>query len=254
MKSQDTEPTPQGGTIRFEAWDFEALAPERARNPEFNEPRLAARRRLLALGKAVVPRAAALGARLEARTSLHHPHAFNGMSVKRLWTYLTRGKAEKARLRRVLGRELGKDLDSAYRNAYLCIALEREGFEVSLRIHQEAWYDGQNLLKRVGKEGARGWLALLNELGGFHLKLHDWKGEWPCGALSPERLDEFLRFWKPGEHQLAIERRYPVPLELEARRAILERDWAGILTDEVLRLVPMLRFAAWSEESDHLFA
>ena len=253
MSSQDTEPAPLGGMIRFEPWDFEALAPERARNPELNEQRLAARRRLLALGKALVPRAAELGAKLEARTSLHHPHAFNGMAVKRLWTYLVRGKAEKARLRRVLGRELGKDLDSAYRNAYLCVALEREGFEVSLRIHQEAWYDGQNLLKRVQKEGTRGWLALLNQLEGFQLRLHDWKGEWPLGTLSPERLDEFLRFWKPGEHQLAIERRYPVPVELEARRGVLERDWAGVLSEELLRLVPAFRFAAWSEESDHLF-
>ena len=188
MAKEDTEPTPLKGRAVFEPWDFESLAEGRARSSEFNDRRLAARRRLLGLGKAFVPRAKALGTSLEARSSLHHPHAFNGGAVRRLWTYITRAKGEKSKLRGVLGRDLAKDLDSAYRNAYLYLALEPTGFEVGLRIHQDAWYDGQNLAKRVAAEGHRPWLEILGQLDGYQLRLHDWKGEWRCGELDRDKL------------------------------------------------------------------
>ena len=45
------EPAPLEGPILFEESDFRALAPKLASNPEYNAHRLAARRRLLALGK-----------------------------------------------------------------------------------------------------------------------------------------------------------------------------------------------------------
>ena len=56
-----------------------------------------------------------------------------------------------------------------------------------LRIHADAWYDGQNLKNRVEREGVAGWLAELNALDGFRLRIDDWKGEWRCGELEPER-------------------------------------------------------------------
>ena len=86
--------------------------------------------------------------------------------MRRIWAYLTRTKAEKTRLRRVLGPDLAKDLDAAYRNAYLCLAIEAEALEVSLRIHPEGWYDGQNLLHRTKAEGVR---PLLSTSGGICL-------------------------------------------------------------------------------------
>ena len=66
-----------------------------------------------------------------------------------MWTYACRGKAEKKRLRGTLGADLAKDLDAAYRNAYFCAAVESDALEVSLRIHADAWYDAQNLAKRL---------------------------------------------------------------------------------------------------------
>ena len=148
MTAEDTQPRPTREPEPFEEWDFEALSSERARSSEYDERRLRTRRKLLALAKAFVARASPAGVALEARTSLHHPHAFNAHRVRRLWAYLTRTKAERTRLRRVLGRDLAKDLDSAYRNGYLCIAIEQDRLEVSLRIHADAWYDGQNLVRR----------------------------------------------------------------------------------------------------------
>lgn len=245
-----TEPKPIEGPILFEESDFRALGATLASNPDYNAHRLAARRKLLALGKRAAARAGELGLALECRTSLHHPHSFNGNRVQRLWAYLTRSKQEKSALKRELGTELGKDLDSAYRNAYLCLGLESAALEVSLRIHPDAWYDGQNLVNRVKREGVKPWLAVLNELDGFRLRLHDWKGEWRCGALEPERLEEFLKYYTPGDHQLAVERRWPAPEG--ARGGALADGCADELVRELLRLVPVFRFTAWSRESDHL--
>lgn len=238
----------------FEPWDFEALSDDRARKSEYNEHRLQARRRLLALGKAAVAEAKNAGVLLEARSSLHNPHAFNGNRVSRLWTYLVRPKAEKVRLRKVLGSDLAKDLDQAYKNAYLCLAMEHGALEVSLRIHADAWYDGQNLVRRVKAETLDGWLCVLNELDGFRLGLADWKGEWRCGALTPERLEEYLHYYKPGEHQLVVERHWPVPTDLEHRKAVLTDEVPETLLGEVLRLLPLYQYCAWSRSSDFLFS
>lgn len=232
--------------------DFFSLSPACARDPQYNDRRLELRRKLSSLAKVVAARAKDAGVVLDTRTSLHNPHAFNHMQVRRLWAYACRDKKEKARLRRVVGSELGKDLDSAYRNAYVCVALEHDVVEVSLRVHADAWFDGQNLKNRVQREGVAAWKAVLNELDGFRLKLADWKGEWICGVLKTEQLEEFLKYYKPGEHALVVERRYAAPQG--ARGEVLSPGMPERLVDECSRLLPLYRFSAWSQESDFLFA
>ncbi|MFT5200635.1 MAG: hypothetical protein ACI87O_003319 [Planctomycetota bacterium] len=252
MSRPEPEPKPLKGDLVFEPWDFDALGPSYSRNPEANEYRLKARRKLLAWSKEwtkATPEPA-----LDVRTSIHNPHAFNGKKVERLWAYMARNKASKTGLRKILGRDLAKDLDAAYRNAYLCLAIEHQTLEVSFRIHPDAWYDGQNMLNRVKAGGLRDLLAMLNELDGFTLLLHDWKGRWPLGKLSPEALEEVLKFYKPGELGFVVERRWPIPTDLAARDAVLSGEILGTLKDEWQRLLPLYRFASWSAESDHLFS
>lgn len=250
--SPDPEPRPLAGAIAFEEGDFHALGEGLASDPQYNDRRLVTRRKLGALAKTAVARAKELGVQLQSRTSLHHPHAFNRGRVRRIWAYLCRPKAEKTRLRRVLGADLAKDLDAAYRNAYLCLAIEAEALEVSLRIHPEGWYDGQNLVRRVAAEGHGPWQGLLNELPGYRLRLDDWKGEWRCGELNGDRMREFLKYYQPGEHALAVERRFPAPPG--AREAALGEAVPAHLLEELGRLVPLYRYTAWSRESDFLFS
>jgi len=245
------EPRPAAGEIVLEEGDFHALSEGLARDPQYNDRRLLARRKLLALGKRAAGEIAAGGLALECRTSLHHPAVFNQMRVRRLWAYLVRGKADKRALRAVLGPELGKDLDSAYRNAYLCLALEADCVEVSLRIHADAWFDTQNLVNRLAKEGLRAWRDLLNARPGFFLRLHDWKGEWRCGALTDDKLEDYLKSFVPGQHALAVERRFPAPPG--ARGGVLAPEAPAELVRELCALVPLYRFTAWSAESDFLF-
>jgi len=249
---QEPEPQAKAELAPFVDGDFHVLGSGLARDPQFNDRRLETRRKLLSLAKVFAARAAAeCDLALDARTSLHNPHAFNQMQVKRLWAYLVRSKKEKSRLRQTLGSDLGKDLDAAYRNAFLCAAIENDFFEVSLRIHADAWFDGQNLVKRVKAGGFDEWRKRLDALGGFRLRLADWKGEWNCGALTREQLEEFLRFYKPGEHALAVERRFPAPPG--TRGGCLAPEFPAAVVAELLRLVPLYRFSAWSEESDWLF-
>lgn len=255
MSSTGESPAPRRGGSRalepFEPWDFEALRPPRSRSAEYNEKRLAARRRLEAIAKALT-KASPDAAKLEVRTSIHNPFPpVNGGSVERLWAYLTRPKAHKTKLKRELGAELGKDLDQAYRNGYLCVALEADALEVSLRVHPDAWFDGRNLTRRIEAEGLRPLLSLLNGLAGFRLQLSDWKGEWICGELEIEHLEEFFRYYTAGEHLLAVQQRMPVPESM--REALLTPELPAQLVDELVRLVSLRHFVCWSPENDFLF-
>lgn len=235
----------------FTEGDFHSLSPACARDAQYDDRRLVLRRKLLELGKSFTERAEEQGLALEARGSLHSPHAFNRNVVSRMWTYACRGKSEKKRLRGTLGADLAKDLDAAYRNAYFCAAVESDALEVSLRIHADAWYDGQNLVKRLEKEGLDTWRGILNELVGFRLRLADWKGEWVCGSLGRERIEEFLKYWKPGEHAMSVELVIPAPPG--ARGEAFDPAMPERMVGEMLRLVPLYRYSAWSKESDFLF-
>ncbi|MEX1025700.1 MAG: hypothetical protein WD226_11560 [Planctomycetota bacterium] len=248
-----TEPRPLGGSIRFEEGDFHALEDRLAGDPQFNDRRLVTRRKLLALAKrAKADIAASTGLALDVRSSLHHPHAFNHNKVGRLWSSLFRVKAEKSRLKKTLGADLAKDLDSAHKNAGLTLSLQPDALRVAFEIGPEAWYDGQNMKKRIAAEGLEAWRQLLDELDGFRLRMHDWKGEWRCGDLSLDRLTEYLGYYVPGEHRLAVERTWPATGP--ARAAACSEGVADVLLAELQRLVPLYRFSAWSKESDFLFA
>lgn len=252
---QDPQPKPLAGPVAFEAGDFHVLGESLGRDPQYNDRRLVARRKLGTIAQAAVTaieQASEGELALLQRTSLHQPHAFNHMRVRRLWAYICRGKKEKTRLKQVIGPELAKDLDAAYRNAYLCVAIEAEFVEVSLRIHKDAWYDGQNLVNRVRTEGPAEWIRILNGLPGYRLKMDDWKGEWVCGRLDTDRIAEYLKYYKPGDHSLTVERRFEVSGGTSAM--LFAAEFPAQLVDELVRLVPLYRFAVWSKESDHLFS
>lgn len=251
-KKTDSEPDARAELAAFDDGDFHCLSAGLARDPQFNDRRLVVRRKLLSLAKVFAAEAEPLGVAFDVRTSLHSPTTFNHMQVKRLWAYAARAKSEKKRLKGVIGADLAKDLDAAYRNAYVCVAIESDAVEVSLRIHADAWFDGANLVNRTKKEGLDGWKRELNALDGYRLRLADWKGEWICGQLGREKLEEFLKYYKPAEHALVVERRYPAPPG--ARAALCAPGVPRELVNEMLRLVPLYKFTAWSEASDFLFS
>ena len=68
---------------------------------------------------------------------------------------------------------------------------------------------------------------------------------------TTERLEEFLRYWRPGEHALAVERHWPAPRG--ARAAACTEEAVEELLATLVRLVPLYRYGAWSQASDFLF-
>jgi hypothetical protein len=248
---EDREPKPLAGLPSFEEGDFHGLAAGLDRDPQYDDRRLVARRKLATLAKQLTLRAKSAGLVLDQRTSLHRPTQWNGNRVGRLWAYSMRPKAEKTRLRKTLGADLAKDLDAAYRNAYLCLAIEPDALEVSFRIHADAWFDGQNLVRRVKAEGQAALLAELRKLDGFTLKIADWRGEWPCEGLEPSRLKEFLGYYVPGEHALAVEQRFPAPAG--ARGHVFGEEVPEAMLAQAERLFDLYRWAVWSKQSDFLF-
>ncbi len=255
----ESEPSPSEEELHFQEADFYALSEGLSRDAQYNEQRLVLRRKLGGLAKRFVSKNSEGKARrpklgLDSRTSLHNPHAFNGNRVRRIWAYICRDKAEKGRLKRVVGADLAKDLDASFRNAYLCVAVEAESIEVSFKIHQDAWMDGQNLKRRVDRDGLADCVSVLKGLEGFTLKLADWKGEWPCGEMDGSKLKEFLGYYEPGTHSLTVERTWPAPRSQPAvREAMFGAGVPDALLAELERLISLYRFAAWSKASDYLF-
>lgn len=249
---QPAEPRALTGEIRFEEGDFHALEDRLAKDPQFNDRRLVTRRKLLALAKRAAKSIATTAElKLDVRSSLHSPHQFNQMRVGRLWSSLFREKADKGRLKKVLGSDLAKDLDSAHKNARLVLSIEPTALSVSFEIGADAWYDGQNLKKRIAAESVDAWGDVLNQLDGYQLRMHDWKGDWRCGDLTRARLDEYLGYYVPGEHRLRVERVWPA--SGAARDIVCGEGVTDALLAELERLVPLYRFCAWSQDSDFLF-
>jgi len=240
-------PQPASHTA-FAPTDFVLYSGQYSKSEEWNSKRLEIRRKLEAFGRLGEEAAASAGLALESRASLHHPFEFNGFKVERQWVYLTRAKKEKAALKKVLGAELGKDLDSSYRNLYLSLTIDEAGLEIALKIHPDAWYDGQNLKNKCsGDTGLREFVGILNRLAGFEFRIHDWKKIHNASTCTRTDLIDFFKYYVPGEHRFTLYHRVGKedPLATSA-------DFAGLAAECFSALVPAHRFTAWSPENDFL--
>jgi hypothetical protein len=234
--------------IRFLPHDFERFRPEVQRNEEYNAERLEVRRKLDAIGKFLVKR---LGddVSLKSRASLHHPYRFNRFKVDSQWVYLSRSDKERRALKRILGVELGKDLDQNYTHVLLVLEIHQHGLEIALRIHKDAWWDGENFKRRTAVAAERDQLAaLLGRLPGYGLRIHDFKRVHPCGKITAGEIAETLRYYTPGEHWLHIAREIPRDDPL-----VTEDDFMERIVSEFQRLIPVYRYLLWTEASNYLF-
>lgn len=228
--------------------DFVVYGASYQRNEDWNGKRLEIRRKLESYGKAAAEVIGAAGLALDVRTSLHHPFEFNGFRVTQQWVYLTRNKKEKTALKKILGPELGKDLDSSYRNLYLALSIDETGLEISFKIHPDAWFDGQNLKNKCQDDARlREWVAILNRLPGFEFRIHDWKKVYEASRVTRTDLLDFYKYYVPGEHRL--------PLSLRVGRedpVATSGEFADLALESFRALAPAYAFAAWSPANDFL--
>lgn len=232
----------------FEDENFEVFHAEKQRDSRFNSERLKVKRKLAAMIKRIAPVLAEEGLELPGKTSLSHPYTYNAFKVDSIWGYFSRPDKEKRELKQIFGGALGKDLDPAFMHVLLVIGVGYEGVELSLKVHQAAWWDGQNLKNRCrGAEGLAEFLEIVNALPGFILSIHDWRKEYKCGSLYRSDLQNYFEYYEPGTHWLHIRQRFPRDDE-----RLTDEGWMDIATDALRRLAPAYRFIAWNPENNHL--
>jgi hypothetical protein len=235
----------------FQEHDFAAYEGHRQRDPEYNKFRLAVRRKLDTHGKALksaIQKQHKLT--LASRTSLNHPYKFNFGRVNAQWAYLSRSPKDKKALVERVGDVLAQDVDTHYIQTTIVAHLDAEGFDIALRVHALAWWDGINLANKCDTPaGCADFAEVLNQLpSGFVLQMDRWKREYHPGHLRGTDLENYFSYYQPGEHWLNLRRRIPKALAIELGPQI-----ADFVQESGLALVPVYRFIVWTPENDELF-
>ena len=223
--------------------DFKAYERHRQDDPEYNALRLSVRRKLKAMADAVRKEAKKLGTDMGAQAGLHHPYTFNSYRVREQRAYLCRGAKERKKLATFFGEALGKDAETHYIQTVLEVCLDDEIVEAALRIHPQAWWDGENLKKKLlgDPEVLEQFCQQLRALpGGFNLKLHDWRADHWCASIKPAAVKELMQHYTPGEHWLHVQRQLPKEDALE-----MGEDAETWVTSSLLALLPIYHMILW---------
>jgi hypothetical protein len=224
--------------------DFKAYERHRQDDPEYNALRLSVRRKLKAMADATLADAKGLGVELSAQAGLHHPYTFNAYRVREQRAYLCRSPKERKKLASFFGEALGKDAETHYIQTVLEVCLDDQIVEAALRIHPQAWWDGEHLKKKVLQDPARldELVVMLRALpAGFNLKLHDWKKDNWCAQAKAGELKETLSHYTPGNHWLHVQRQLPKEDALA-----MGPDAEQWVKASLLSLLPLYRFTLWS--------
>lgn len=225
--------------------DFLAYAKHRQADAELNALRLSVRRKLKSLVDEANKRAKAEGVELASQAGLHHPHAFNSFRVSEQRAYLCRSNKQRKQLARFFGEALGKDAETHYIQTVLEISLDDAVVEAALRIHPQAWWDGEHLKKQVESDAdMASWCALLQTLpSGFGLRIHDWRKVYWASSVQPTEMREFFAAYTPGKHWLHLVR------ELPRADALGMGEQAGEwLMTSLLSLLPIYEMTLWQPQ------
>lgn len=230
-------------TEAFLERDFKAYERHRQDDPEYNALRLAVHRKLKAMVDATAKDAKAAGVELSAQAGLHHPYTFNAYRVREQRAYLCRSPKERKKLSAFFGEALGKDAETHYIQTVLEVCLDDQIVECALRIHPQAWWDGENFKKRATQDPVKleELTVLLRALPqGFHLKVHDWKKDNWCAQTKAAELKETLLHYTPGNHWLHIQRQLPKEDALA-----MGPDAENWVKSSLLSLLPVYKFTLW---------
>ncbi|MDP7061970.1 MAG: hypothetical protein QF489_03435 [Planctomycetota bacterium] len=224
--------------------DFDLYEPRLQGDQEWNQRRLEVRKRLQSLGEGVVAAYAKLGIGLDRRESLHNPHATNGKRVRRQRTMVFRDKKSRKVLQNFLGKELGKDLDSARNNVHFQICIDQGGCWWGLRIDDTAWYDLNVLVKRAEEsEGQKALADACQAAPGFELELNR-GGARPLEKMTTRDWRDFAGVVQPGQSSMELIARMPKHAVVEAGD-----DFADGVIADLERLAPFYRLASWCSDS-----
>ena len=226
----------------FLARDFLVYEKHRQDDPEYNALRLSVRRKLKGIADEVQQEAKALGVELSAQAGLHHPYTFNSYRVREQRAYLCRSPKERKKLASFFGEALGKDAETHYIQTVLEVSLDDQLVEAALRIHPQAWWDGEHLKKKVADPARMAeWCALLKSLPkGFALQIHDWRKLYFASEAKPSDMKELFTAYTPGNHWLHLRRQLP-----KGDAVAMGADAMQWLKESLLSLLGCYRFILW---------
>ncbi len=224
--------------------DFLAYERHRQDDPEYNGLRLSVRRKLKGIIDGTAKAAKAAGVTLSAQAGLHHPYTFNSYRVREQRAYLCRGPKERKKLASFFGEALGKDAETHYIQTVLEACLDDQILEAALRIHPQAWWDGENLKKQLQNDDAalQQFCERLRALPpGFNLKLHDWRKDHWCAGIKPGDVKELMTHYTPGEHWLHVQRQLPKEDAVE-----MGPETATWVETSLIALLPTYQSILWT--------
>lgn len=166
------------------------------------------------------------------------------------WTSIFRDAKQRKEFARVVGPELGKDVDPGNANAAFFVSINEDGLQLGLRLGEAAWYDARNLTNHFSKsENERRELVnLVRAVAGFQFRIHDWEKLYPSEKFTRDDMLEILKYYKTGEHRLSFYRSIQKsdPLACSA-------NFFDISVSALRSLAPVYKFAAWSRDNNYLF-
>ena len=235
--------------ISFTSKEFEYFHPRYRRNREYNKQRLKVRRKLGEIGTILLQSLKKNDIPVTKKTSLHHPYSYNSYEVNSIWLYFSPSAKTYNDLKKILGDDLGKDLDVTYLHTLLLVGIEHQGLFISLKIHPQAWWDGQNLKNKCSQKTQR--MVLLEKLillDDFYLKLHEWPNKHLCSQLNLDKITEFIDIYTPGEHWLHVN------MEISRENPIATSpDCINLIKEKLLSLIPIYSFIKWNPKNNFIF-
>ncbi|MHC4392975.1 MAG: hypothetical protein ACYS22_16915 [Planctomycetota bacterium] len=232
----------------FDERDFSAFVHKNRRDPTKNGVRLIVKRKLAALGSEIEKTLKPKKLDLTMRTSLSHPFKHNGFSVGSQWVYWGRSDKAKRAIKKALGADLGQDLDPTYQGVVLLVEVNDTELSCGLKIHPKAWWDGQNLKRRVesDSDALLHFTQLINGLpAGYAMNVGGFRKRYEAGSLSPAAVANFFRYYKPGEHWLELLHRTPKAQAIEAGAGL-----SAVLAERLGAAADTFQFALWSKKNN----
>lgn len=244
----------------FEARDFEAYAPSKWQSNAFTLERMRVKDKLMSLGQQLSPvQPSEDSPPLSCEVSVEHPALWNNNTVSDQQLYFTRSADERKELSSRNSRATSMSSlladPSPYReHMVLCVSVNEQGVEISLRLHPNAAVDRQNMVSKLTDrwhmQALVDQLAELPEPFGLGLT----GGELvPPSTLNADRLRELIQSFAAGadastedsQRVLTVGRVYAADEVCEAAG-----DFANRVREDLQALLPLYLHLAWSRQND----
>ena len=238
-------------TMEFTAEDFDAYQEEKWNSNMFTLPRRKVKEKLGAMGQILAEELTSKGLSLVMHLSDEFPSLWNKKSVSAQWLFFSRDEAAREELTDLIDTERRlaatlADPTPRFRQVFMGVSVNRNHFEIGLRLHYNAWVDRRNLLNHLETaEGRETFKRLLGELPEhYEMELTDEESVSPP-SFDDAGIDTILKSFSREREWLFVGARMPAD-----QVPVLGADVVDTACEIFRTLIPVYRFWAWSPDND----